>query len=139
MVDQPVLSRRSFLGGAIVAVAVATLPLGRLTGVPIIWGDGFHDDTAGLQALFDGRPFRVADERAGRCYQSAGSVHLAGGHYRLSDTLEVGRNGQTAEIVGCSFRQTVPRTAIRISGSGSHLVGLYIEGAPLAIMVQPDG
>lgn len=25
---------------------------------PVIWGDGMRDDSAGLQALFDGRPFK---------------------------------------------------------------------------------
>ena len=50
------LSRRSFLGGGLVLSASLILPpIPRL--VPIIYGDGINCDSAGLQALFDNKPF----------------------------------------------------------------------------------
>lgn len=51
------MKRRSFFkllaGGAVVA-AMPSLAL-NLSNIPIIWGDGKHDDSAGLQALIYGK------------------------------------------------------------------------------------
>ncbi|WP_404927159.1 hypothetical protein [Mesorhizobium sp. ORM16] len=54
------VSRRSFLRGALAIAAVAIAqPTLALASLPTIYGDGVRDDSDGLQALFDGRPFRV--------------------------------------------------------------------------------
>lgn len=51
------INRRKFLqlvGASFVAVAV--LP-SEIKSIPKLWGDGNHNDTAGFQALLDGKPF----------------------------------------------------------------------------------
>jgi len=72
------LSRRNLLRGLIAAPAVVAIgnimlvrSIERLL-IPTLWGDGLHEDSAGLQAYFAGKPF------------------LYNGIYRLSDTLPCG-------------------------------------------------
>jgi hypothetical protein len=81
------LSRRSFLGGILSVSAVAVAPLAH---VPRIVGDGIHDDTAGLQAAFDGAPF----EADGFVMQRAGRLVISGGMFRTTGPLNlVGKSG----------------------------------------------
>lgn len=59
------VSRRSFLRGALTVAAASLVPVSAakalgLDDVPTLWGDGVHDDTEGLQALIDGKPFEIA-------------------------------------------------------------------------------
>lgn len=78
------LNRRSFLRGLFTVAAVSIAPaLPMHADLPRIVGDGIHDDTAGLQAALDGRPF-VCE---GDIVSSATEVTITGGEYKLSKTL----------------------------------------------------
>src|SRR5258708_331213 len=73
------MDRRSFLGsilalGVAPAIVHASSIMRVVMPMPILWGDGIHDDTAALQALLD----RV------------GSID--GGIFRISDQLIIHRN-----------------------------------------------
>ncbi|MCZ3377440.1 twin-arginine translocation signal domain-containing protein [Rhizobium sp. AG207R] len=57
-------TRRSFLRGLLTITAAAVvldgLPLGqKVASAPVLYADGIHDDSDALEAMFDGRPFRV--------------------------------------------------------------------------------
>jgi hypothetical protein len=86
------VSRRSFLGGALALTVVAALPVKAFATVPTIYGDGVHDDWAGLQAMFDGEPFLV-DGEGFEPQRVHGSALLRGGAFKISRTLHLGRNG----------------------------------------------
>lgn len=87
------MSRRGFLRGLAGAAAVAVLavPVVELVAreaLPRIVGDGIHDDTAGLQAAVDGRPFisdvvRVIDVDGRR------TVLLGEGEFRIGSAVEL--------------------------------------------------
>lgn len=79
------MDRRSFLRGAIALSAVAVAPPSlAFDNAPIVYGDGVHDDWAGLQAMFDGKPFRVDNEVV-----VAGDGVVSGGDFVLSRTLTI--------------------------------------------------
>lgn len=99
--EQIKLSRRSFFGGALALVAVSQLPSAAFASAPAIYGDGIHDDTVGLQAAFDGKPFRVIGKGV-YVVNRGGSICLSGGRFKLSDTLFLGRGGP-ATVSNCIF------------------------------------
>lgn len=98
---------------------------------PHLWGDGQHDDTAALQALIDGR--RVYSELERREVQMPdGRIHLHGGTYRISEAINITRDGtqiSNASIIQVSqepvFRIPSPRANIAITNGrfigGSHI------------------
>lgn len=84
-------SRRGFLFGAGSALLVAkpALHIGRL---PKLYGDGLHDDTEAMNALVQGRPFKLADtgDTMRPLFGRTGEgVALRGGHYLLTAPLVV--------------------------------------------------
>lgn len=82
------LTRRNFLGlfGAAAAVAVVGMPA-IASEIPVIMGDGVHDDTAGLRAFMLRQPVRVIDDAV---EYFNGSILLKGGKtYKISDTVTV--------------------------------------------------
>ena len=93
------VNRRSFIfGGAKVAAAVAVasqVPSGWFEELPKLVGDGVQDDTAALQALFDGGKAVLPD---GTAISGRGGVHVLDGVYRLTDTLVIREDG--TEISG---------------------------------------
>jgi hypothetical protein len=94
------VSRRSFLRGALAVTAVAvSQPSLVLASVPTIHGDGIHDDHAGLQALIDGKPFRVADE-AGAAFQASSGI-IQSGTFAIGETLRL--RGEYIRINQCRF------------------------------------
>lgn len=95
------LSRRSFLRGVLSVAAVSSVPLIRAMPVmPIIYGDGIGDDTAGLQALFDGLP---VDIRSDVIRLLAGEHPIiSGGIFRLTDGLVVSR-GRSVTMSDCNL------------------------------------
>src|SRR5690242_8948130 len=101
--EQPSISRRTFFGGAIALAAASALPLSAFAEpVPLICGDGVHDDTAGLQALLDGKPFRVASGAPNVVYRNTGGdVYITGGTYRITEALFV--RDRTAFITDCTL------------------------------------
>lgn len=108
MVD---LSRRSFLkitgvGLAAIAAPIAFSKIGRL---PVIIGDGVHDDTKGLQAAMDGKPFVC---ESGLVTSTNGTIELRGGEYLITSPLNV-KAGTT--IRGGSIQ----RSLLNMRGGGS--------------------
>lgn len=90
------MDRRAFLRGAGVAALAATLPVPALGGsIPIIYGDGIHDDTAGFQAALDGRRFYSFGNKVRRI---RGIVVVNGGTYRHPSPLLLGSSG--AAVIG---------------------------------------
>jgi len=85
MVD---ISRRLFLSGAlsVAAVAVVGPAMAAIHDYPVLYGDGKRDDTAALQALFDGLPV-IADGVV--IDPMAGDVDLLG-TYRTTRPLLIG-------------------------------------------------
>jgi hypothetical protein len=81
------VSRRFFLGGALAVAGASSLPSRLLAAAPVIYGDGIHDDTAGLQAALAGRPFQVA--KNGLVFRRGGTLFLSQGNFKLSDTLRI--------------------------------------------------
>jgi len=100
------ISRRAFIGTGAAASAVAVagvvpLPLARLDAA-VLHGDGRHDDTETLQALFDGRPVRVA--RPGMVASNEnGTVRLLNGTFRTRRPI---RASSAVNLYSghCSFR-----------------------------------
>lgn len=125
------VSRRLFLGGALALVAATQLPNVAFASAPVIYGDGYHDDTAGLQAAFDGKPFKVVGKGT-YIVRKGGQVMLNGGTFKLTDTLHV---RDTAFISGAHFDgRAIPKDrkcVLRVTGcptTTTTLTGLYIEG-----------
>lgn len=91
--------RRSFLQGVLALTAAAAagpqLALAE-QALPTIYGDGVHDDWAGLQAMFSGKPFRVDNEVV---VAEEGVVH--GGNFLLSRPLRI--SGDRICIAECRF------------------------------------
>ena len=61
------MNRKNFIKtliGATSLVAIPAIGLAKPVAptVPVLYGDGIHDDTAALQAWFDGTPLRFAKE-----------------------------------------------------------------------------
>lgn len=80
------LSRRLFLGGAIALVGAAVLPR-MVLSAPVVWGDGIHDDWAGLDALFNGRKAQILTDSV--TISAAKEVHMLHGNFILSRTLRL--------------------------------------------------
>lgn len=102
------ISRRSFLGGAIAATVVAVSPALALANLPVIYGDGIHDDWAGLTAFFNGKPFVIEGEGF-----TASEGRLFGGRFLLSQTLHIGPGNFT--VNNCGFRFEASNNAISIA------------------------
>lgn len=84
------MNRRGFLKIAFAAgVAVAAPAALADESLPRIVGDGVHDDTAGLQAAFDGKPFACRDDRI---EVKDGHVYLGTGWYLISRPLRISGN-----------------------------------------------
>lgn len=83
------LSRRSFLRGALTVAAVSVLPAlpKALAGIPTLYGDGVHDDTDALNALFSGE--RVLCEGNIIRHGENGEIVMKGGSYLISQTVFV--------------------------------------------------
>lgn len=120
------INRRSFLGGTAAVVGIATLPLSAFAAAPEIHGDGFHDDTAGLQAALAGKPFRCVGMK--RVVRRGDEIHIGQGSYRLSDTLDL---TDKTTIVGGHFdgRAIPDGKAALLWRGGATIVGCHIEGA----------
>ena len=84
------MNRRSFLKIAgtagLLAVTPITLASALATKVPIIYGDGIHDDTEGLQAAVSGKDFVC---ESGIVHVSGNTVNILGGTFLISDTITI--------------------------------------------------
>ena len=118
------ITRRSFFGGALSISAVAMLPaLALVDEIPEIYGDMVHDDTEGLQALFDGRPFKVN----GDGFQAScdGIAILMGGTFLVSRTLHIGKIQAHVEGVYFENAGAPVESVINLVSTGSrNYIGL---------------
>jgi hypothetical protein len=81
-------TRRSFLKGVLALGVASTLPLPSFgASLPIIYSDGIHDDTLGLNAMFAGEPFHVETEGI-----IAKNGVIRSGNFIISAPLIVGRD-----------------------------------------------
>ncbi len=80
------MNRRSLLGGILSVPAAMVLAKAPLS-IPVMVGDGEHDDTLALQALFDGKPFSA--ERLTVLRNLDGDVLIRGGVFRITRTLKL--------------------------------------------------
>lgn len=127
------ISRRSFLGGALALTAASAVPasaLRALGAVPVIYGDGIHDDTDGLQAAIDGKPFRVAGEDA-YVLSKGGRVFFSSGTFRLSRTLHIRNKAyiRGGRFVGSEIKNG---TVLHVHTGGLHttVADMHIVGNP---------
>ncbi|MCW3835633.1 hypothetical protein ACFQ1E_06125 [Sphingomonas canadensis] len=103
--DRTNLSRRGLIGGTVALGAATLVPLSAAAAerpAPLLHADGVHDDTEALQALFDGRPVRVAREGV-VARNEGGNVRLLNGNFRVSRELAV-RDSVDLYSANCSFR-----------------------------------
>ena len=125
------VSRRSFLGGALALVAATQLPGKAFASAPTLYGDGIHDDTAALNALLAGKPFRLAGNGV-YAVNREGYIFLSGGMFRISNTIHVMRPNTT--ITDCCFEgDMMPANAdalrVHRGADGCVLSDCHIENA----------
>lgn len=118
------VSRRSFLGGALALTAARSIPFSGLGHVPLIWGDGVHDDWAGLQAALNGEPFRAVGNRV-IAQNVGGKVLIHHGSFRLSRTLVVPESGA---IWGGAFYSDDDNSGPVIHLRGGLMSGFSVAG-----------
>lgn len=82
------IGRRAFLGGILALGATALVRPKLPSWLPVIVGDGEHDDGPGLNALFRGERVNVARDIKNIVRNEAG-VWLTGGRFRTSETLSL--------------------------------------------------
>lgn len=87
------ITRRRFLQGVAALAAVVVLPKLPLPElgptVPILYGDGVHDDSPGLQALINGEPVDKRDN-ASRMLPD-GTLYISAGTYLIGETVRLRR------------------------------------------------
>lgn len=120
------MNRRGFLGAILAAsMAPAIARSGVLMPIYVpkpdllrLWGDGMHDDTLALQAIFDGKPVFGAEP-----FSEGGSVYLSGGIYRISSTILIGAGAHT--VIGSTFIAAPELEApmLQFKGPGSMVAG----------------
>lgn len=114
------MNRRSFLTGLFAAPAIIAVE--RLMPVRLfretIWGDGIHDDWAGVQAWIDGLP---VDIRVPGFSQEPGAFYLGEGIFRADKTLKFPVGNW---IIGAGYDKTIIRAAHDISIEGSRLAAV---------------
>ena len=86
------LSRRFFLGGAISLIAAQTFvpSVSAMSNLPTIYGDGKHDDSDGLGALFRNDPVTFKKEQIG--VETHKGVIFHKGHFLVDKTIRIPLN-----------------------------------------------
>lgn len=101
------INRRSLLFGlgvaSICSMVPSTVVAAIIDPVPIIVGDGVHDDTDGLRALLNGGVFRVAPGLS--IVETNDCIVVREGHFRLREGL-VAKGTNTKNIKFSNFRMT---------------------------------
>lgn len=115
------LSRRSFFKGGLALTAVTVLPqIVQAKAPPVIWADGIHDDTAGIQALLDNEPFRVAAERGEAFRLDGGAATLRNLYLKTSNTIHIRPHNDNVQIHGCYWEHSGEGPLLCIH-EGTHL------------------
>lgn len=128
------VSRRSFLGGALSLFAATAIPAGAFASVPVIYGDGISDDTAGLNALLAGEPFRVENSGV-LAISDEGYAVVRDGNFRVTGPLYARRDN--VDISYCRFVFSGEGPVLSLEGSyGSvrncHFISAEWAGRSLA-------
>lgn len=123
-------TRRAFLGGVLALMATPVIAKALITeapqaALPIIRGDGVHDDWAGLQALFRGEPFEVQAEGF-----TATEGLLSRGIFRVSQTLLL--PDDSFVIRSCRFIREVGEEKLFEFGNG--FAPLLVQNTETVIM-----
>lgn len=112
------VKRRNFLKGssALVAGAAALAALPALIKIaapqyftyPTLYGDGLHDDTGALQAIYNGH--KVIDARSGQVLQATNKtpVVINGGIYKISDTIHIRHEDAPVHITQAIINAAAP-------------------------------
>lgn len=78
------LSRRTFIVTGLSAPILPAVAVGSTVMIPILRGDGIHDDTKAVTALFSGKPLHLTSNPTFRVARlENGSVTLIGGTFRV--------------------------------------------------------
>lgn len=94
-------TRRDFLKGTAGLATLALVPkwlvgpASRMLdhpAIPILYGDGEHDDAPALQALVDGKPVDASRDKAATVHPD-GSFVLASGTYLIRRTVRIPKGG----------------------------------------------
>lgn len=123
-------NRRAFLFGA--AGLLVAEPKLLISKMPILYGDGIHDDTAALGALFDGRPVKI--EKTGDTFRPLldnGTVALFGGSYLFSGQLPL--LGKHPTLIDSAAFVEKPKTWDEIVDEGNQMTQIR----PLGPMDKP--
>jgi|GEM_PF-1150359 len=81
------ISRRGFMGVTGAAIGAMAVPVSLAAMEPVtLHGDGVHDDTEALEALFAGRPVRVVKEGVVARNEN-GTVRLINGNFRTRSPI----------------------------------------------------
>lgn len=83
------VSRRFFLGGSLALIAAVTFKpsVSALANIPTIYGDGAHDDTAGLQALMRNEPVNFSKDQIG--VEAHDGIEFYNGFFTVEKTVNV--------------------------------------------------
>jgi hypothetical protein len=80
----------------------------KFASLPEVWGDGLHDDTAGLQAMLDGRPYLFRGVyHAAR--PDSDMIFLPEGTFRVTGLRVTGRTAlpKAVRIFGTGVNETI--------------------------------
>ena len=92
------VDRRTFLRGVLTVVGAQVIPANAIT-LPILYGDGIHDDAPALTALLNDRPYHC--ENAKIIHQQDTSTQLANGVFLVKTPIKITGNFKT--ISDCRF------------------------------------
>lgn len=117
------LARRAILRGATAAIGLSVMPA--LAWVPLLVGDGKHDDTEALQAFVDGRPF-ICDEAEFAFVNWAGIRVIQNGRFVLTAPIKatsgslIWRN--SVVYLDCDYMLTADHmNYVEITGNWIHM------------------
>ena len=121
------LSRRSFLRGALTVTAIAVAPkILTIPAVPILYGDGVHDDTNALQTLFNGETVSIEGE-----FFKVSSGVFKGGKFLISDAINIPGGGWNIDYIHLIRSPSFPpdRYTLRlVDCTRSYFGGLRLSG-----------
>lgn len=120
------LNRRDFLrSAALVTAAMAIRPQHLLSAddVPVLYGDGVHDDTVAVQALLDRRPVRYADSFRGRVERDGESLTLRDGTFYVTSPVRI---APRTTLIGNYWRS--PESGAILATADCVIEGNHISG-----------
>lgn len=137
-------TRRSFFkliaGAALAPIAAKAAAI--LPSVPMIWGDGIHDDLEGFQALFDGKVVEFANpEMAHGAGWFGNELRLPQGVFRVGGGLDIGSADAKSPVElidGRGSRIILPHDAeyaIKVWTDGA---GLVVDGPEFEFEPPPE-